>query len=437
MGLTARMPVSIRRLRRRRRPPNLAQLPPALARAAHLLAPGAAVAAGDLADAASYRVSETYLPLPSPQAPRVLVPMHSRNVASAAVTVRRNGGGSLYRRVGLALVASALQTGALQRVARDRLNLLVPAHCHAADLAKASLADYLGDVLGGRIFLSPKITMDEPHRSLALYVLSPQGRLVAFVKAGWNELTRQLVRTEAAALEHWANVPRGLVQPPQLLHHGRWHDLELAVMAPLSLRRADRPRLAAPPWSATLQVAESVPRVVMALSTSTYWKALCSRVTRLHRHVDAGTGELLTRLVTALDACGEVPLAFGAWHGDWLPWNFRWRENQLVAWDWEYWSPSAPVGFDVLHFYCGISLYRNRRGVDEALRVTRQHGLAGLPRLGVEVSAHPFVYALYVLELLVRRLDIAVHSGTLDLRFVRGMSPLASAAADNAVRAAG
>jgi hypothetical protein len=59
-------------------------------------------------------------------------------------------------------------------------------------------------------------------------------------------------------------------------------------------------------------------------------------------------------LAAALDAAAArfadqvVPVA--RWHGDWTPWNLAQSPSRgLVAWDWEYSAPGAPVGLDEVH----------------------------------------------------------------------------------------
>lgn len=46
-----------------------------------------------------------------------------------------------------------------------------------------------------------------------------------------------------------------------------------------------------------------------------------------------------------------MPLAFGAWHGDWTPWNMASTGQGLLVWDWERFTRDVPVGFDALHYW--------------------------------------------------------------------------------------
>ena len=43
-------------------------------------------------------------------------------------------------------------------------------------------------------------------------------------------------------------------------------------------------------------------------------------------------------------------LTFGAWHGDWAPWNMASTERGLLVWDWERFTSGVPLGFDALHY---------------------------------------------------------------------------------------
>ena len=43
-------------------------------------------------------------------------------------------------------------------------------------------------------------------------------------------------------------------------------------------------------------------------------------------------------------------VSFGAWHGDWAPWNMAAHDGRVMLWDWERFETDVPVGFDALHF---------------------------------------------------------------------------------------
>src|SRR5690606_8446290 len=100
-------------------------------------------------------------------------------------------------------------------------------------------------------------------------------------------------------------------------------------------------------------------------------------------------------------AHGDLPLDFGAWHGDWTPWNMAWHRGVLRLWDWERFARGVPNGFDLLH-------YR----LQEAMRAASGPPYASWPSAAVAVL-EPFglrgavaeaTVRLYLLELCRRYL---------------------------------
>ena len=57
----------------------------------------------------------------------------------------------------------------------------------------------------------------------------------------------------------------------------------------------------------------------------------------------------------ATDTC----LTFGAWHGDWSPWNMASTGRGLLVWDWERFAVRVPLGFDALHHWLQTRLARS------------------------------------------------------------------------------
>ncbi len=224
---------------------------------------------------------------------------------------------------------------------------------------------------------------------------------VGFVKVGWNEVTRRLVATEADLLARCAEADLPF-STPALLHRGRWRDLELSVAAPLpaGVRRwhpwGELPSLAA--THAVAGLADGGARA-SALTAGDYWASVRHRAAAL----GPGPGSLaspVSELVESLEAIGERTILFGAWHGDWSPWNFARDDGRFVVWDWEHGSSQAPVGFDVLHFSFQLRFIGDRRPLAESLRAAASAAGPALAALGVD---DPEILArLHLLELALR-----------------------------------
>jgi hypothetical protein len=361
-----------------------------------------------------YRLHRSYLPFPAFRVPKLLIPVDTPLVAAAALKLRAASAQSLPTRLALAAAVPGLATGLLQVVARSRVDVLVRSRSAAA-LPGVFLADYLSTVLGTDVLLSAKISSYDPHRTLGLHLLTKAGSLAAYAKVGAKDLTQGLIRNEAEALRRMATVSPTLIRAPALLHHGPWRHLELLVTAPLELTHGTQPSPSSPPsLAATVAVASSGRRTVSALEDSGYWQSTRARAGQLlgSGQLNMARQALLSYLLDRLEAdCGAVSLQFGAWHGDWLPWNLSWQGGRLLAWDWEYSSDSAPLGFDVLHFFCGTSFFRDRRDARVALAVARARGLPKMRPTGMSSEQLAVLHSLYVLEFLLRRLDITAQGG--------------------------
>jgi hypothetical protein len=96
-----------------------------------------------------------------------------------------------------------------------------------------------------------------------------------------------------------------------------------------------------------------------SLADSTYLKRLRARLT------DADEGPQRAALLQALDSlavrAGGEMLTYGAWHGDWAPWNMSNTRDGLLVWDWERFADDVPVGFDALHRWVQTEVRPGRR----------------------------------------------------------------------------
>jgi hypothetical protein len=92
--------------------------------------------------------------------------------------------------------------------------------------------------------------------------------------------------------------------------------------------------------------------------------------------------------------------AWARWHGDWVPWNLARCHRGLVAWDWEYSEPGAPVGLDEVHGRYQVERVARGAGVDAALRTA--HGAV----------ADPWLPAAHLAMLVTRHARLARLAGT-------------------------
>ena len=100
---------------------------------------------------------------------------------------------------------------------------------------------------------------------------------------------------------------------------------------------------------------------------------------------------------------GDTVLEFGAWHGDWAPWNMAALADAVLVWDWERFTPGVPFGFDAVHHELHARL---ERGEDAAVAVdaTLNRAPVLLEPFGVTGDAAEVTALLHLVDLAVRYL---------------------------------
>ena len=347
-----------------------------------------------------HRVVREHLLIPGADQPRLVVPARERR-AGAAIARRR---GDLGRgaRVRPAAAGWAVRIGLADALARDRMRVSVPNDAERDDV-EHELAKILGEpVVVGLSVGSPRV-----NRKPILHVLDRRGRTLAFVKVGHTPSARQLVQAEAMTLTWLAEHPLPSIDVPQLLHIGLWHALQLLVLGAVGegRRRVDVDR---PPFAPMRELAAIDGVTHAPVSGSEFLADLRQSMSSLSDR------SATQRFAAALDrverSAGQTTVAFGAWHGDWTPWNMtavgRDAESSRVAlWDWERFDTGVPVGFDAAHYRLQALLQEHGTAP-----TTEQTFLAHADATAVDGGAitgtGALVATLYVAELTARYLTL-------------------------------
>ncbi|MEV0715083.1 hypothetical protein [Asanoa sp. NPDC050611] len=280
-----------------------------------------------------------YLVVPDVRRPRLLVPARSRRIAAAAVRRYAEPQGRIARLKRDAVV-TALRSGASGILLRDRVRVYGP--------AAETIDGYLRRVLGADVALSVHIGPARANRKPVLQLISRDGRTVGFGKLGTGPLTRRLVRAETAALNALTHAVVRDVTIPSVLHSGQWRGHQVLVQSALPVWQPRAP-LAADRLAAAMRgVAVCCGTSKGWLSTSPYWSELRERLAAV---ADRPDGAALAAAARDLAArAGDTDLRYGAWHGDWSPWNMAPLAGSLLVWDWERFTLGVPLGFDALHY---------------------------------------------------------------------------------------
>ncbi|WP_018653349.1 hypothetical protein [Actinomadura flavalba] len=349
--------------------------------------PGATVTAVGPGAAAGARRELAFLP--DAEHPRLLVPAGLPAVAAASLR-RYSHDLGVKQRATRALTAAAVRTGLPERTLRDRL---------AITGGDASIEDRLAEILGRPVVVSIGLGSARANRKPVLHALSPRGEPLAFVKVGDTGTARDLTSGEAAALRYLAEHPPAGLHVPALLHHGPWQGHDLLVLEPLpTSARGRRPRDRAP-VAGMRALFETGGTERAALRDSRFWKAMTAAPADVR---DAAQRERFTAVVDGLGAAhGGAELEFGAWHGDWTPWNMAWHRGVLRVWDWERFARDVPAGFDLLHYRLQEAM---RTATGPAYATWPDGADAALAPLGLTGADAAATVRLYLLELCRRYL---------------------------------
>lgn len=344
---------------------------------------------------------DSFAVLPNATHPRLLVPLGSRRAASHAL--REYTAGKRGIRVAKCLLTMGIRSGLAQPLLRDRVHVSVADDVEPAELRQVLLKEHLQEVFGRRdIEIAVKFDAPRPHRKPTLQILSRSGSALGFAKVGWNDVTRPLVVNEATALRRLKGRRLREFAVPELIHAGRWRDLELLIVAPVSFGSRRR-FLGQAPLAASDEVGELAPPTRTTLAASAWWSATRARVEATGVVPDEdGRPRLEAAMEEIEERFGSAALDFGSWHGDWVPWNMGRRNGQLFVWDWERAGDCAPRGLDAVHFEYQAELGLRGTAPVPALDVTLTRLESTLPALNVAGRNGRALLALHLLEMGLR-----------------------------------
>lgn len=261
--------------------------------------------------------------------PRFLLPL-DHPPATTAACVAYNALRPTRTRATRRAVALAAQVGLDRRVAGTRF---------VADRSPGSLLAHLADLLGEPdVQVAVGVGNHDAVWKPTLQCFTPDGEPVAYVKVGLGPVAAELVTTERAALEAWDRLDDPRLVVPGLLATTVWEGTPIICTQPMPVDVRRLPPGVISPWPVRLLDA---PLPDQPITAAPWWTE------RTRRH--DGDAEVAGLLAVIEDRHRGPDRSWARWHGDWVPWNLARCSRGLVAWDWEYSEPGAPVGLDEVH----------------------------------------------------------------------------------------
>lgn len=265
-----------------------------------------------------------------------------------------------------------------------------------------TIETYLADVLGQDLKISMYLGPPRANRKPVLQLLTPLGETIAFAKIGINSLTCRLVRTERAALDLLGRAGIAGISLPRVLHHNQWNGFEVLVLSVVPAWTRHRPLPRARLTAAMKAVAQVDDLDSEPLLGSAYLGRLRDRLAGADRGPDRDA--LTWALDRLADRAGGMVLAYGAWHGDWAPWNMASTTRGLLVWDWERFTAGVPLGFDALHYRLQADLGPRHRNPLTAATASVRSAARLLAPFGVSTEQAQLTGILYLADLATRYL---------------------------------
>ncbi len=210
------------------------------------------------------------------------------------------------------------------------------------------LEDHLAIIFGRRDFsLAVSLGTPGPQRKLVVQVITREGEVLGYVKIGWNEETKKLVKNEATILQQLQEKALPFFVP-RVLFAGKWQERFLCVQSPPPQNVYPAPSEWTSLYEKVLKGMVSLSLKHLRIKESAFWKRLSDRVDQMEdgywRHIIERSMERV------LSRWGEEKFPFHLAHGDFAPWNAFLVDGNLYLYDWEYAFEEAPVGYDFFHF---------------------------------------------------------------------------------------
>jgi hypothetical protein len=331
--------------------------------------------------------------VPGVRRPPLLVPAAPR-VAAAAVR-HYSGSRSTATRLVAKLMSVGLARGLGGSVRRGRVRLDAAA---GSDTIEAYLRDAVSRDIQVSMYLGPA----RANRKPVLQLLTGAGEPVGFAKVGVNPLTRELVRAEHSSLDLLGRAGMRKVTVPRVLHYGEWRGLNVLVVTALPVWQRHHSVTPAGLAAAMIEVAHIAGLHDEPLAGGAYLNRLSGRLAGAEEGLERAA--LTDALGMIADAEGDTVLTYGAWHGDWAPWNMANTGLGLLVWDWERFTVGVPLGFDALHHWLQAEVGPGHRDPLRAAVACVEQAAGLLGPFGIAAPQARLTALLYLADLATRYL---------------------------------
>ncbi len=268
------------------------------------------------------------------------------------------------------------------------------------------LEEHLAEVFGERtLSLGISLGTPGPHRKPVIQVMNQEGKVLGYVKVGWNEETKRLIQNEIRMLHYL----KGRDLPfliPQIVYAREWKEYFICVQSPPPHYASPAPQEWNHFYEEALKAMAFLSLKYQRLIESAFWKHLSDRISGMENGYFRHAVERFMERV--LSRCGDKEIPFHFSHGDFAPWNAFLVSNSLYLYDWEYAFEDAPAGYDLIHFAVQKACLVEGRapgGVPDAVKWHLGRAQSYRQVIGMDESAWADAFELYLLERLTLGFD--------------------------------
>jgi len=194
------------------------------------------------------------------------------------------------------------------------------------------------------------------YRKVTALVFDNNETPIAFAKVGCTPQAECLINNERRVLDKLRTVGLQKASMPALLGSGKTGPSVWLLQSPLLEGRPSPNDLQKEHFAFLTELAQATVQA-MPLSASAIWLFLQRLLRKAYFSIkddfksERPFIEKLRDQVCSLKPVDvQKPWPFSAAHGDFAPWNMRLADGRLSLFDWEYFLPQVPAGWDIVYF---------------------------------------------------------------------------------------
>jgi len=217
------------------------------------------------------------------------------------------------------------------------------------------LEEHLAQVFGERnLSLAISLNAPGPRRKPVIQVMNQEGKVLGYVKVGWNEISRKLVNNEYEILQMLQMAELSHLHTPEIIWFGEWYNNIMLVTKPLISvdgRNFGANALLNALASGIFHDLAQIGKDKQTFHLSLFWSEIKGRLNIINDGLSSYQRNILWKSVSVLEhELGKMEFLFILCLGDVTPWNaFVDHKGHIYVVDLEnarkFWLP----GWDLFH----------------------------------------------------------------------------------------